>query len=544
MDMTILLTFGLVFAAAELALGTMIGWWIRGKRDITQVAAQSQAADEQTTRARKALDNLNRLAASVAANVGEHNTQVQAISSELTVTPDRGKPDESLVLANVAKLLEANERLQAELRSAENKLNEQAHELEARSADALTDALTGRANRRAFDNEIERRILEWNRKQTPVTLFMIDVDHFKKFNDTHGHQAGDEVLRGVGQSLFKSMRDMDLVARYGGEEFAVVMPATIMDQAKPAVERARVAVEKALFDFEGKQLQVTISGGIAQSQLGDAPANLLKRADEALYAAKKAGRNRSFLHTGEQALPLVLDARPSLNQAAGAKENPRAVLPGKQPADPSKPSATIPTATLPTAKTSPKADAAAEKEKTDKASAGETDPQTGVASRAVFNLDMRRRVAESKRYSSPLSSMLVTIDQFAKFVEINGEAMANLVLRTVAQFLSAAVREMDTVARFGEDSFAILLPGTKLTGAAAIAERLRQSISLHALKSATGDLQLTVSVGVVEVEEGDEPETLSQRTVAATALAIRLGCNRTCINRAGESLELDALAAN
>src|SRR6185295_20304286 len=94
------------------------------------------------------------------------------------------------------------------------------------AADARTDALTRLANRRAFDDELERRFNEWKRLRVPYTLLMADVDHFKKFNDTHGHQAGDEVLKGVAKTLKDTMREMDFVARYGGEEFAAVLPVT------------------------------------------------------------------------------------------------------------------------------------------------------------------------------------------------------------------------------------------------------------------------------------------------------------------------------
>ena len=526
MDMIMLLMFGLVFAVAELALGTLIGWWLRGKRDTTQAAAQCQAADEQTSRARMALDNLNRLAASVAADVGKHNSQVQSINTELSGAAAVGDVSSKVALASMAKLMEANARLQNELKSAETKLHEQADEIQARSADALTDALTGRANRRAFDNEIERRILEWNRKQTPVTLLMVDVDHFKKFNDTHGHQAGDEVLKGVAKTLFKSMRDMDLVARYGGEEFAVVMPTTTVEQSKSAIERARKGIEQAVYAFEGKELKVTISGGVAQAQPNDVPAALIKRADEALYAAKKAGRNRAYLHDGQQKLPLIPESaapKPAEPMKAEMKSPAtKSTAPAKTPVV--VPSAVKPAPIVPAARTP----------------SSETDPQTGVSSRAVFHLDLRRRLAEAKRYTSPLSTMVVTIDQFDEHHQAHGEQMSHLVLRTVAQFLAAAIREMDSVARFGEDSVAILLPGTQLNSAAAIAERLRQSISLHALKSPTGDVQLTVSVGVAEVELNDEAETISQRAADAANVANAAGGNRTSLNRHGECASLEA----
>jgi len=515
MDVSTLLVFGLMLAGMELALGAVIGYWLRGRREpapATQspgaVTPQNQLALLQDVRARNALENLQMLTASVAAQVGEHNSQVQSINAELTSQQERGDDLSNTVFASMAKLLQANEALNEQLKSAENRLVEQKLQLEAREADALTDPLTGRANRRAFDNELERRLIEFNRRQTPVTLLMIDVDHFKKFNDTHGHQAGDEVLRGVGQTLFRSCRDMDLVCRYGGEEFGVIMPVTTLEQSKIAVERARKAIESALYKFENKELKVTISQGVAQSQASDTPAALIKRADEALYAAKKNGRNRAYVQQAGECTPLLLEPKPAAKPA------------------------TPPPTTTGGAETESSFD-----------TSGDTDPQTGVSSRTVFNLDVRRRVAEAKRYGSALSAMVVSVDELATYGTEHGDSAKALVMRTVAQFLSAAIREMDSVARFSEDSFAVLLPGTQLTNATAIAERLRGSIGLKALKIPTGELHLTVSVGVAVVEEEDDSDSLTKRASDAAKAARASGQNRTHVSRNGKCAPLDIALA-
>ena len=148
--------------------------------------------------------------------------------------------------------------MQEQLKSAEVKLQEQAHQIEVHAADALTDALTGGANRRAFDSELGRRFAEFKRRGTPFCLLMLDVDHFKKFNDVHGHLAGDEVLRGVARVLRETCRGMDIVARYGGEEFAVIMPSTTIREAQTGVLRICTRIAESQFDFEGKKLKVTV----------------------------------------------------------------------------------------------------------------------------------------------------------------------------------------------------------------------------------------------------------------------------------------------
>ena len=136
---------------------------------------------------------------------------------------------------------------------------------------------------------------------------MLDVDHFKRFNDTHGHQAGDEVLRSVAKVLKQSLRDTVLVARFGGEEFAIVFSGLPITAARIPAERARAAIGAATIQFNGRPLHVTAMPGLAELQPGEDEQGLLKRVDEALYAAKHAGRNCGHWHDGRSAFRLSLD---------------------------------------------------------------------------------------------------------------------------------------------------------------------------------------------------------------------------------------------
>jgi diguanylate cyclase (GGDEF)-like protein len=161
------------------------------------------------------------------------------------------------------------------------------------ASQATTDSLTGLANRWTFDEELA---LEWRRAERvgdPLALILLDIDNFKTVNDTHGHQAGDEVLRKVGEVLAASVRQVDLAARYGGEEFAVVVPETDLDGAIDLAERLRQALESEEIELQnGTRLSVTASFGAAVK--GDLPAGerLVAAADELLYEAKRAGKNR------------------------------------------------------------------------------------------------------------------------------------------------------------------------------------------------------------------------------------------------------------
>ena len=153
---------------------------------------------------------------------------------------------------------------------------------------AATDALTGLANRRTLEEMLEREISRATRQGDDVTLVMIDLDHFKRLNDTHGHQIGDEVLRRVGRRLSEQCRDFDTPARYGGEEFAVVLPRCSQEEAEEVAERMRTSLAS------GGPVPITASAGVATfpSQAGSSD-ELIRAADHALYRAKGAGRDRT-----------------------------------------------------------------------------------------------------------------------------------------------------------------------------------------------------------------------------------------------------------
>lgn len=171
------------------------------------------------------------------------------------------------------------------------------------SALALTDGLTQLANRRAFDHAIYREAARAGRDDTPVSLLMLDVDHFKKYNDKYGHPAGDDCLRRIANAIASEVtRPCDLVARYGGEEFVVLLPGTGPEGAVTVAERIQHAVSALHITHEyGEKGKVTVSIGGATlhpSGLEATQANLIAAADKALYAAKERGRNRLHFQAG------------------------------------------------------------------------------------------------------------------------------------------------------------------------------------------------------------------------------------------------------
>jgi len=160
---------------------------------------------------------------------------------------------------------------------------------------AITDALTGLFNRRYMESHLATLVEQAASRGKPLALLVLDIDYFKAINDGHGHDAGDEVLREFSLRIRKSIRNIDLACRYGGEEFVIVMPETDLAVATMVAERIRrrIATEPFAIQQGGRNLEVTISIGIAAiGAAGDTAAAVLKRADTALYRAKRDGRNR------------------------------------------------------------------------------------------------------------------------------------------------------------------------------------------------------------------------------------------------------------
>jgi diguanylate cyclase (GGDEF)-like protein len=159
---------------------------------------------------------------------------------------------------------------------------------------ALRDGLTGLYNRRYLEDVFNRELHRAERNGKPVSVVMIDIDHFKRFNDQHGHDAGDFVLSTVARAISNNIRPSDIACRYGGEELAIVLPETNLESARGRAEEMRRAIRETNLTHLGQTLPgPTASFGVAvYPEHGTKPADLLKAADQALYRAKREGRDR------------------------------------------------------------------------------------------------------------------------------------------------------------------------------------------------------------------------------------------------------------
>lgn len=431
--------------------------------------AQSKAeeAANAADRANMAAQRLGDLAKGMASDVTSHSDLMDVIAEELQESETSNSTDG--VRGAIRKILDANTHLQDRLADAEQKILAQAAEIRSQQSEARTDSLTGLHNRRAFDSAVLEGIARYRENDTPFSLMMLDVDHFKKFNDLHGHQAGDAVLKSVGDTLKAVLKHNDLPCRYGGEEFAIVMPNTTAQKGRIAAGRVRNAIGLMNVQFEGKALSVTASVGVAEI-MHDDEVRLIRRADDAVYASKEAGRNCGHWHDGETCLPLAM---PSPNQPDAPRKN--------DIAEPLSPSSTNVAARLP--------------------------------DKSVFSSELRRRISESHRFGVPLSVMYLRVKDHHELVETYGEAVGDLVLDSVVTFIQSAQREMDLLGVYDVGEFVVMLPGSSEPEATQVGRRLRTAISQCELPLGDAQVKLAVDQGVTDVQPNDEAQSMIRRAI-------------------------------
>lgn len=167
-------------------------------------------------------------------------------------------------------------------------------EMEILHSQVQTDDLTGLYNKRHLTASLEREVERTRRSLQATTFILLDIDHFKAFNDNYGHIAGDKVLQHIGDILRKTVRKIDIPCRYGGEEFAIILPSTPILTGKQVAERVRLAIEESSLDFEGQSLKVTASLGVESflPNSADHIEEFIALTDKQLYRAKESGRNQ------------------------------------------------------------------------------------------------------------------------------------------------------------------------------------------------------------------------------------------------------------
>jgi diguanylate cyclase len=255
----------------------------------------------ETEQSRHLIAHLRSIATGMAAGVDVHQGRIEMVSNSLTsMEPDNPASLERAINA----LLTANKLMQQELNDAQSRIAKQAQALEEVTAQARTDALTGVANRLAFNEAVADAVESFQAEGRTTTLALLDIDFFKKINDTYGHSVGDQVLTAVGTLLNSKLQGRGVVARYGGEEFGVLFAGCPAAWMVRIMEETRKSIGDIVVSTEQGNIRVTCSVGMADFQAEDTPPSLLERADEGLYMSKQNGRNRGYWYSHGNWLPM------------------------------------------------------------------------------------------------------------------------------------------------------------------------------------------------------------------------------------------------
>ena len=485
MGMTVLLSYVLV-ALFFGACGLTLGYWIfrPSQASTTEGAPDRDAAKE-------ALRRIQHIAETMAGNLQSHQSAVSDADGKLReIDVERDGVDAVVVI--VEELVEHNARIQEQLAEAQVKVDTLAREIACHQQEARTDALTGCANRRAFDETSQFLHDNMSQGGTPYALIMLDVDHFKKVNDTYGHAVGDEVLRTIGRVLRNHVRGTDTVARYGGEEFAVLIPDVSITQACFMAESLRMAIAAQLIAYEGGALKVTASVGVALAGPEETADGLKERSDAALYAAKKSGRNCVYWHDGTSCLPIdgmqLGEATPSGEQNEDAETD----TPSVRLSDGDDMPITVAGTSL-------------DPDHFDR------DLLYNLPTKTELCQNVRRRISEWQRGGPTICVTLIELANREKIEGRYGAPAVRALLGAAANVVRQTIRDMDSLARYTPTSLAILMPNTRHKDAAFIMERIRKALQETEVRLQGERLPLEVYLAAAEVTDGDDMQKLLSR---------------------------------
>jgi diguanylate cyclase len=450
------------FAAFFLGAGAVFfGGRLRRLLDRPAVVDPTGALND-ASRADMAASQLRDLAHHVVSDVEVHSAAVDRFTTRIITASECSDSDEMQDAA--AELLNADKALQQRLEEAERRIEAQAREIRLQQMEARTDPLTDLANRRAFDQCLKENIELLRTDGTPFSVALFDVDDFKIFNDAYGHLAGDAVLKSLGQLLPSIIKDGDFAARYGGEEFAVIMPGTAIDEAKVAAEVLRKSIAAMTVTFEGQELSISASVGVAETERDEDEWKVVRRADDCIYASKHAGRNCAFWHNGTTCEPVF-------------QSNP------------------IPHPPMSKTATSSFAGCYA-----------------ALPDVTSFLSSLQRRIAEMARSGDCLAVVYLQIGLADGFRQIPME-----VLDHAAHVVRCALRDMDLIARRRSGEFIMMLPRCTAAAARIVVNRMAAELSSTKVNADGVDQRLSCHTEVQAASVGEVARELLNRLTSKSA---------------------------
>jgi diguanylate cyclase len=274
-------------------------------RSLKEVIYKQGVLKHSLSEAKAAMKNMmitfiDRLSA-VATTTGDYHQKIDKYASEIGKAKDIGElnkilddvmRDTKITQAEALRSRDEMVTARQNVQEAEARIHDLEKKLEQMSELVREDQLTGSLNRRGLDDVFEREEARSERRQTPLCVGLLDLDDFKRLNDTYGHIAGDHALIHLVRVIKDTLRTMDVIGRFGGEEFMVILPDTPLEDAVQTVTRLQRELTKRIFMYNNEKLLITFSAGVALRKQGEDQTALIKRADEALYKAKRAGKNR------------------------------------------------------------------------------------------------------------------------------------------------------------------------------------------------------------------------------------------------------------
>ncbi|MGZ5198214.1 MAG: putative bifunctional diguanylate cyclase/phosphodiesterase [Telluria sp.] len=313
---------------------------------------------------------------------------------------------------------------------------------------AIRDELTGSHNRRHLIDLIEQERERVVNGGHAFCICLLDIDHFKRINDTYGHAAGDTVLQSFALTVQKKIRETDCFGRYGGEEFLLMLPNTSLDDAMLFAERVRQTVERLAFADVSAELRVSVSIGVAQFHNGETIGQTVSRADEALYVAKSSGRNR-VVNYGQTIEVMLAEPGETAHAAAPALEL---------------------------------------------SETSQCDPLTGLLSRRVLRDRLSHAMARAARNDRLVALMLLNVNKFKDINEALGFEAGDAMLVQIAAKVRDCLRESDTVVRWGGDEFIVILEDlAQASDAQQVAEKI---LDCFALPLTVGQRESFVSLSI------------------------------------------------